>query len=71
MAVEKIVTCDICGKVVRKGFEAIGHVRKVNIPVVKYGPYDDEFVGDREFDICGTCWERMKEFCRTGGKGER
>lgn len=71
MAVEKIVTCDMCGEVVRKGLEAIGFVRKVNIPAVSYGPYDNEFLGDREFDICDACWERMKEFCRTGGKGER
>lgn len=71
MAVEKIVTCDICGEVVRKRLEAIGHARKVNIPVVKYGPLDNESICEKEFDICDACWDKMKVFCRTGGKGER
>ena len=71
MAVEKIVPCDICGVVQRKGHESFGAVRRIDIPVVNYGPLDDEFLEVREYDICDTCWKRMKEFCKAGGKSER
>ena len=72
MAVEKIVTCDICGSLIKKGRdESIGSFTKLKVPVIRYGPFDEECVKELEIDMCGACWDKMIEFCRTGGKGER
>lgn len=72
MAVEKIVTCDICGEVVRKGCdESVSTFATLKVPIFRLGPFDEEFVKECEFDLCGECWRKMIEFCRTGGTGER